>query len=219
MKRPGITRDRIINTAIELADSEGVERISMRRISGELGVQAMSLYNHVQGKEDILDGLVERVVEEMGLPDPVLPWKKALEHRAHSAHSVLVRHPWAIQLLLTRENAGPMMLRYVDATLKCLIDAGFSYEVADHAWNTMDNHIYGYTLQKVNFPFEEDDYARTAGDFLPGIPQENYPYFTALATMIYERRYSGIHSLDFGLNFILDGLERMLESGLPLESG
>jgi AcrR family transcriptional regulator len=182
----------------------------MRLIAGKLGVQAMSLYNHVANKEAIFDELVERVVGEIALPDPKYPWKEEMRNRAHSAHEVLLRHPWAIQLLMTRTSAGPVKLRYVEATLACLAEAGFSYETADHAWNTMDSHIYGYTMQESTFPFEESSYSDAAQEFLPGISAEEYPHFIRLATMIGEARYSGVHDFDFGLNFILDGLERLL---------
>jgi AcrR family transcriptional regulator len=209
-RRRDLTKEKIVDKAFSLADEVGVDRISMRMIAGELNVKAMSLYNHVAGKEDILDELVERVVGEMSIPSPELHWKEAMRIRAHSAHDVLLCHPWAIQILMTRTNTGPVKLKYVDATLAFLVEAGFDYGIADHAWNAMDNHIYGYTLQESTFPFEESSYSDVAREFLPGIPTEQYPYFTKLASLIIERRYSGVHDFDFGLNFILDGLERLL---------
>jgi AcrR family transcriptional regulator len=180
----------------------------MRKIAGELGVRAMSLYNYVAGKEQIIDGLVELVVDEFEIPNLGEDWKVAMRRRARSAHKALRHHPWAIIALMNRRHAGPVMLRYVDATLACLRHAGFSYEVADGAWNAMDNHIYGFTLQEVNFPFQPADYPGTAREFLPKVATQEYPHFTELATMIMEGRYSGLHDLEFGLNLILDGLER-----------
>lgn len=211
LSKGNLNRAGILDAALRLADQNGVEALSMRSLAADLGVKAMSLYNHVANKEDIFDGLVERVIGEIDVPDLNDDWRFAMRRRAESAHRTLLRHPWAILILLTRSNAGPVMLRYVDATLGCLRKAGFSYEIADHAWNAMDNHIYGYTLQEVNFPFKESAYADTAREFLPLIPQEEYPYFTELATLIMERRYSGVHDLDFGLNLILDGLEKYRE--------
>ncbi len=215
MKAPRghLNKKRILDAALRLADASGAEALSMRNIAEELGVKAMSLYNHVSNKEELLDGLVERVIEEIDPPDINAEWKQAMRYRAKSAHRALSRHPWAILILLTRSNAGPVMLRYVDATLGCLRKAGFSYEIADHAWNAMDNHIYGYTLQEVNFPFEESGYSQAAQEFLPRIPKAEYPYFTELATLIVEKRYSGVHSLEFGLDLILDGLERYRDAG------
>ncbi|MDF1569263.1 MAG: TetR/AcrR family transcriptional regulator C-terminal domain-containing protein [Spirochaetaceae bacterium] len=209
-RRRDLTKEKIVNKAFSLADEIGVDRISMRLIAGKLGVQAMSLYNHVANKEDIFDELVERVVGEMALPDPNHPWKEGMRNRAHSAHDVLLQHPWAIQLLMTRTSTGPVKLSYVEATLACLIGVGFNYETADHAWNAMDSYIYGYTMQESTFPFEESSYSDTAQEFLPGIPAELYPHFIRLATMVGEGLYSGVHDFDFGLNFILDGMERLL---------
>jgi AcrR family transcriptional regulator len=182
----------------------------MRKIANELGVQAMSLYNHVANKDEIVDGLVELIVGEIALPSLDDSWKAAMMHRGNSAHTVLLRHPWAIMALITRSTAGHRTLAYVNATIGCLKEAGFSYELANQAWNAMDNHIYGFTLQESNFPFEPPDYAGTAREFLPSIAAEQYPYFTALATMIMEGRYSGLHDFEFGLKLILDGLERHL---------
>jgi hypothetical protein len=149
------------------------------------------------------------------VPNPRDEWKTAMRQRAASAHEVLLRHPWAITPLLTRTNAGPVMLRYVDATLGCLVEAGFSYELADHIWNAMDNHIYGFTLQKASFPFRESEYADTAREFLAGIDTEKYPYFTELTTLVMERRHSGVHDLQFRINLILNGLERYLNRNEP----
>lgn len=208
LPRGNLNRDRILDAAFRLADRNGVDSLSMRSLGADLGVKAMSLYNHVVNKEDILGGLVERVVKEIEVPDISKDWKLAMRRRANSAHQTLRQHPWAIPLLLTRSNAGPVMLRYINATLGCLRKAGFSYEIADHAWNAMDNHIYGYTLQEINFPFEDSSYAETAREFLPHIRQEDYPYFTELATLIMKKQYSGIHALEFGLDLILDGLEK-----------
>jgi len=209
--RQPLRRDRILSAALHLADQEGVDSLSMRNLAGKLGVQAMSLYNHVANKDDILDGLVELVVAEIEIPRLEDDWKVAMRRRAESAHQVLLRHPWAIMAMMTRANAGPAMLRYVDATIGCLIRAGFSYETADHAWHTMDNHIYGFTLQEVNFPFREPDYADTAREFMSKTTTDAYPYFTTLATLVMDRAYSGVHDLSFGLDLVLDGLERYLE--------
>lgn len=205
--RSPLSKDRVLSTALHLADRSGIHSLSMRKIAAELDVQAMSLYNHVANKDEILDGLVELVVAEIEIPSLDDDWKVAMRRRGLSAHEVLLRHPWAIITLITRTSAGPKMLRYIDATLGCLRKAEFSYEIADHAWNAMDNHIYGFTLQEVNFPFEEAEYADTAREFLPLINTKDYPYFTELATLVMQRRYSGMHDFEFGLNLILDGLE------------
>lgn len=214
-KKP-LSRKRILHAALDLADSGGNEAVTMRRVAANLGVKAMSLYNHVANKEALLEGVLELVVEEFDLPKLTDPWKDAMRRRGRSAYRTLKKHPWAIQGLMTSRTAGPNMLRYVDATIGCLVEAGFSYEVADHAWHAMDNHIYGFTLQEESFPFDEDEYADAAREYLPQIAVEEYPYFTKLATLVMNKTYSGVHNFEFGLEMILVGLERYrLETGSP----
>jgi AcrR family transcriptional regulator len=204
-----LSRERVLQVAMRMADGDGVEALSMRKIAQELGVQAMSLYNHVANKDDILDGIVDMVVAEIELPDPKIDWKTAMRRRAISAHGVLLRHPWAAMAMISRVNVGSAMLRYIDATLGCLREAGFSFETADHAGNAIDNHIYGFTLQELNFPFEPGEYAQQAKNFISYIPPEKYPYMNRLSHYVIEGRYDGLHDFEFGLDLILDGLERL----------
>ncbi|MGB3296099.1 MAG: TetR/AcrR family transcriptional regulator [Phormidesmis sp.] len=201
-----------MRTAIRLADEGGIEVLSMRKLAQALGVKAMSLYNHVANKDDILDGIVDIVVSEIEVPDLTTHWKTAMRQRATSAHSVLLRHPWATMPLVSRINVGPAMLRYVDATLGCFIEAGFSAEMADHAWNVIDSHIYGFTLQELNFPIAATEYSATAADYLPMIPADKYPYMNRLTHYVIEGSYDGLHEFEFGLELILDGLDRLRET-------
>lgn len=210
-KRPALTRERILRTAISLANTSGLNSLSMRKLGHELGVEAMSLYNHVGNKEELLDGMVDQVVSEIEPPSIGGDWKAAMRQRATSAHAVLMRHPWATMLIVSRANVGPAMLRYVDATIGCLREAGFSFAMADHAWNALDNHIYGFTLQKLNFPFEPEEYADAAQEFLPMIPADQYPYLNGMSQQIIDRKHDGLHDFEFGLNLILDGLEQLLK--------
>jgi AcrR family transcriptional regulator len=206
-----LNRIRILEAALRLADIGGLESLSMRKLAGELGVKAMSLYNHVANKDDIIDGIVDLVVGEIEVPSLRDEWKTAMRRRANSARQVLLRHPWATIPLVSRVNAGPAMFRYVEATIGCLREAGFSLQDADRAWNAMDSHIYGFTLQELNFPFEATEYAETARNFLPRIPAHEYPYFSRLAQLVAEGGYSGVHDFNFGLELILEGLERYRE--------
>jgi AcrR family transcriptional regulator len=207
-----LSRERILHAAIRLADEEGIESLSMRKLAQVLGVQAMSLYNHVANKDDLLDGIVDRVVGEIEVPSFEADWKTAMRRRATSAHAVLLRHPWATMPLVSRVNVGPALLRYVDATLGCLVEAGFSFEMADHAWNAIDSHIYGFTLQELNFPFEAAEYSEAAKNGLSLIPADKYPYLNQLTHWVMEGRYDGIHDFEFGLELILDGLDRFREN-------
>jgi AcrR family transcriptional regulator len=203
-----LSRERILHAAIRLADEGGIESLSMRKLAQVLGVQAMSLYNHVANKDDLLDGIVDRVVSEIEMPSLETDWKTAIRRRAISAHAVLLHHPWATMPLVSRVNVGPAMLRYVDATLGCLVEAGFSFEMADHAWNAIDSHIYGFTLQELNFPFEAAEYSEAAKNGLSLIPADKYPYLNQLTHYVIEGRYDGLHDFEFGLELILNGLDR-----------
>jgi AcrR family transcriptional regulator len=194
-----------------LADEGGIEALSMRKLAQELGVKAMSLYNHVADKDDLLNGIVDIVVGEIEVPVLDIDWKTAMRRRATSAHEMLLRHPWAAIALMSRMNVGPAMLRYIDATLGCLREAGFSFEMADHAWNAIDSHIYGFTLQELNFPIRETDYSEAAAIGLALIPADKYPYMNQLTHYVMDGRYDGIHDFEFGLELILNGLDIALE--------
>ena len=211
--RAPLTRERVLRAALELADESGIEALSMRKLGQRLGVEAMSLYRHVANKDDVLDGIVDLVAAEFEPPPPGTYWKAAMRQRAVSANRALMRHPWATLLILSRINVGPAMLRYLDATIGCLRAAGFSYAEADDAWNALDSHVYGFTLQTQNFPCEPREYAATAKEYLPRIPAETYPHLRAMSEEVAEGRHDGLNRLDFGLDLLLDGLERMMQAG------
>ena len=206
--RAPLSPQSVLGAALRLADERGLEALSMRNLAQALKVEAMSLYNHVSNKEHILDGLVELVVSEHEVPVPGGDWKAAMRQRARSAHSVLMRHPWATMLFVSRVNVGPNMLRYVDATLGCLREAGFSYALADHAWTALDAYVYGFTLQKLNFPLVPSEYAKAAKQFLPMIPVEQFPYLHGMSQEVIAGRHDGMHDLDFGLELLLDGVAK-----------
>lgn len=211
MTKKPLNRTKILHAAIKLADRSDIQTLSMRKLAESLGVQAMSLYNHVSNKEDVLDGMVDVIAGEIDLPDIQADWKSSMRQRANSARSVLLRHPWATSLIVSRINIGPNMLAYVNATLGCLFEAGFSYKIADQAWNALDSHIYGFTLQEQNFPLEPSEYANAAEAYLDLIPVEEYPYLNALARQVIDGKHNGMQEFEFGLELILEGLERLLE--------
>ena len=204
-----LSRERILQVALRLADDEGIAALSMRKLAQELGVKAMSLYNHVANKDDILDGIVDMVIAEISLPSLNTDWKTTMQQRATSAHAALLRHPWATMEIVSRVNVGPAMLHYVDATLGCLVEAGFSFEMADHAWNAMDSHIYGFTLLELAFPFEAAEYTSVAQEYVAMIPATKYPYLNRLTHSVMDGRYDGLHNFEFGLDLILNGLDRL----------
>ncbi|MCP5024449.1 MAG: TetR family transcriptional regulator [bacterium] len=209
-RRKPLSKERVLSVALDLADETGLDSLSMRRLGQELGVQAMSLYKHVANKDDILDGIVDLVAAEIELPGIGGDWRIAMQKRATSAHRVLMRHPWATMLIVSRANVGPAMLRYVEATIGCLHTAGFSYAMADHAWNAIDAYVYGFTLQKLNFPFQPEEYAEIAKAYLPSIPVEKYPHLNGLSCQVIEGKHDGVQEFEFGLDLILDGLAKLL---------
>ena len=208
--RPPLSKERVLQAAVRLADEIGIDSLSMRKLGQSLGVEAMSLYKHVANKDAVLDGIVDIVAGEIEVPTVGGDWKRAMRGRAISAHEVLLRHPWATLLIVSRANVGPAMLRYVDATIGCLREAGFSYPMADRAWNAIDNHIYGFTLQELNFPFEPDEYADVAETFAAQTPMDDYPHLNGLAQEMIAGRHDGLQDFAFGLDIILAGLEKAL---------
>ncbi len=205
-----LSRERVLASAVALADAEGLKALSMRKLAQQVGVEAMSLYNHVKNKDDLLGGIVELVVEEIDVPEIGGHWKQEMRRRCVSAHEVLMRHPWATMLIVSRANVGPASLRYVDATIGCLREAGFSWAMTDHAWNALDSHTYGFTLQKLNFPFDPDEYAEQAEHYVAEIAMAPYPHLNAMAQEVMEGNHDGLNTFEFGLDLLLDGLERML---------
>jgi AcrR family transcriptional regulator len=212
VRRTPLSREKVLRAALKMADKGSIDSISMRKLAQTLKVEAMSLYNHVSNKEEILDGLVELVASEIDLPVTGGSWRSAMRDRAISAHTVLMRHPWATMLFVSRVNIGPNMLRYVDATIGCLREAGFSYPMADHAWTALDAYVYGFTLQKLNFPLDPSEYAPAAKQFLPLIPVERFPYLRGMSEEVIAGRHDGLHQLELGLDLLLDGLETMRRS-------
>lgn len=213
-RRTPLTTERVLRAALRMADRDGLDSLSMRNLAQALKVEAMSLYNHVANKEKILDGLVELVVSEIEVPAIGGDWRAAMRQRARSAHAVLMGHPWATMLFVSRLNIGPNMLRYVDATIGCLRAAGFSYPLADHAWTALDAYLYGFTLQKLNFPLDPAEYAPAAAQFLPLIPVEQFPHLNGMSQEVIAGRHDGMHQLDLGLELLLDGLEKMRRASL-----
>jgi AcrR family transcriptional regulator len=208
--RAPLSRDRVLSTAVSLADRGGLESLSMRKLAVALRVEAMSLYHHVASRDDLLDGMVERVVSEIEAPEPGVQWKQAMRRRAISAHDVLRRHPWATALLMSRVNVSHAMLHYIDATVGCLRQAGFSIAMADRAWNALDCYVYGFTLHEQKFPVEPEEYASAAQHFLPMLSPEKYPYMREMAEKVVDGSHDGRMDFGFGLELILDGLERLL---------
>jgi AcrR family transcriptional regulator len=209
--RARVTRERVLRAAIALADQSGLESLTMRRLGQEVGVEAMSLYNHVANKDDILDGIVDLVLSDIDVPPTGTHWKTAMRHRSMSAHEILLAHPWAPVLIMSRFNIGPGMTRYLDATLGRLREGGFSIEGALDAWHTLDSHLYGFTLQQLNLPFDADEAPKVSADVLGQLPADQYPHIVEIITEV--MRSGRKEDFEFGLDLILDGLEKTLDRG------
>ncbi|HEY4844735.1 MAG TPA: TetR/AcrR family transcriptional regulator [Candidatus Dormibacteraeota bacterium] len=213
-RRASLTRERILRSAISLADRDGIESLSMRKLGHELGVEAMSLYNHVRNKVDMLDGMVDVVFSEIDLPADGVDWRRAMRKRAISARQALLHHPWAIGLMESRATPGPATLRHHDAVLGSLRTAGFSVDMAAHAYSILDGYVYGFTLTELTLPFGNSEgtagVAEIAGNIMEGFRPGEYPY---LAEMAVDRAmkpgYKYGDEFEYGLDLILDGIERV----------
>jgi AcrR family transcriptional regulator len=215
---PNLSRERILVAALAIVDAEGMEALSMRRLARDLSVQAMSLYNHITNREEIIDALVEVVIEEMGAPDLAVPWIEAVRRQALATHEVLVRHPWAAMMIMSRVNVGPARFRLVDRMIGCFVNAGFSLAAADAAANLVDSFTYGYTLQEVTFPLTEGTYREVAEAYIDQIPEERYPYLRRMAGAVMDGSYSGVHDFTFGLDLMLAALAASSPGKLPSRS-
>ena len=209
-RRQPLTRERVLQAALSYADTHGIDSLSMRKLGEVLQVEAMSLYKHVANKDAILDGIVDLVAGEMEAPAMGGDWKAEMRKRAQSMHAVLMRHPWATMLIVSRVNAGPAMLRYIDATIGCLREAGFPVALADHAWNALDSYVYGFTLVKFHFPVAPEDFGPKGEEFLPVIPPSEFPHLREMAEAVIRGHHDGINHLEWGLDVLLDGMDRAL---------
>ena len=140
-----LTRERVLKAAVALADDDGIESLSMRRLAHELGVEAMSLYNHVDNKENILGGMVDVVVDEIIEPSSESDWKTAMHQKATSARQALLRHPWAPDLIASRNEATPTVIKYIDSVIGILLRGGFSNDLAHHSLHALGSRVLGFT--------------------------------------------------------------------------
>jgi AcrR family transcriptional regulator len=208
--RSRLTRERVLRAAVALADSAGIGSLSMRRLGVALGVEAMSLYNHVANKGDLLDGMVDVVFAEIELPTDGVDWRTAMRRRAISVREALARHAWASGMLETRTSPGPATLRHHDAVLGVLRGAGFSVEMAGHAYSVLDSYIYGFAMQEANLPFDtgEETAALAQSILARGAPGE-YPHLTEFTVEhVLKPGYDYGAEFEYGLDLILEGLER-----------
>ena len=209
--RAPLSRNRVLRAGIALADEAGIDGLSMRRLGQALGVEAMSLYNHVANKDDLLDGMVEQVVAEFEPPAAGRDWRAEVRRSSRSAYDALLRHRWACPLLVTRANPSAPQLTYSDAVLGCLRAAGFSVELAHYAFHALDSHVVGFTLWQLSFPFKNQaELVELGRRFLAQLPAADYPHLAEhIRYHLEPASAEGQSAFDFGLELILDGLERL----------
>lgn len=209
--RTPLTRERILQAAVGLADREGLGALTMRRLGAELGVEAMSLYKHVANKDEILDGIIDLVIGEIEIPEPGDRWRQAMRRRAISARAVLGRHSWAIGLFETRGLLGHAVLRYLDAILGNLRSAGFSVQQAGYALWLLDSYLYGHAIQETGIPTETaDDRTAAARALLGSITSETHPHFVEIQQHALGSAFGFDEAFEFGLELILEALERLV---------
>jgi AcrR family transcriptional regulator len=206
-----LSRDRVVQAAIELADERGIGALSMRELARRLGVEAASLYNHVSGKDDILDGMADWAARQIDLPTEGVGWKDAMRRRAASAREVFARHAWASALVDSPERDSPARWEYVDGVLGILLDAGFPPVLAGKAFFCLDSYVYGFARQAVNLSMGGDtDSAEASEQVLAAVPTDVFPHLSRVLVGFATYTDDDEALFNFGLDLILDGLERML---------
>jgi AcrR family transcriptional regulator len=217
-RRP-LSRERVMRAAVDVADAEGISAVSMRRIGQELGVEAMSLYNHVAGKEAMLDAMVEQVATELmaavaplDAPDPATDWRGALRARALAAREVMLRHRWAPGVLETRTTMNLDIVRYYDGVVGILRAGGFSHDLAHHSLHALGSRVIGFSQEL----FDPGDTG--AGDASEEMLAAMATQIPHLVEMLGEVAHDDPGStlgwcddqteFEFGLDVVLDGLER-----------
>src|SRR6201995_2996995 len=207
--RTRLSRSLVLEAAVALADADGLDGFSMRRLAQDLGVVPMALYTHVANQDELLDGMVDIVFGEIEWPSIDEDWRAAMRGRPISPREALKRHGWAIEMMETR-NPGPANLRNHNAVMGCLREAGFSFENAIHAYSVQDAYIYGFALQEKTLGFQTPgDAGKAAQRRAQAIGAlDNYPYLAEIATKLPESGYDNAVEFAWGLDLILDGLDR-----------
>ena len=208
--RPPLTTEAVLRAAVGVADAGGVAAVTMRSVAKELGVEAMSLYHHVEGKEAILDGIVDLVFAEIPLSPEGEGWRAAMRHRASSTRAVLGRHSWALGMLDSRAAPGPATLRHHDAAIGVLRAGGFDLATAASALSLLDSYVYGFVLQERSLPFaSREELGDVAGGMLARMPADAFPHLTAMIDHVVQRGDDGGDEFAVGLELVLDALDRL----------
>lgn len=208
--RAPLSLDRVLAAALTMADAEGLDAVTMRRLGRDLGVEAMSLYHYVRSKDELLAGILDLALDEVELPEPDGDWKAVLRTGAISTHDALRRHPWAAALEASSIGPRPARMRFMEWALATLRGAGFQPGLTDLAYHVLDSHITGFTLWQVNMPFTtKEELVELGTRFLATLPEADYPRTAEhVRHHLSAEARDGAGTFAFGLDLILDGLER-----------
>jgi len=208
--RTPLTRDRILQAALAVADESGIEALTMRRLGQTLGFEAMSLYNHVANKDDVLDGILDLVLAETEPPSPDEEWDTAVRSSAISVHDALRRHTWAAGLLMSPGRVRPARLAYMDRLLGRLRQAGFSAETTYTTYHVLDGHIFGFSLWETSHTYTPEQAEALAARFTEEIVLDEYPHLHEHAQQHFdEGPHRHVSAFEFGLDLILEGLQKL----------
>jgi AcrR family transcriptional regulator len=213
-ERIPLSRERVLRCALDLADESGIASLTIRSLANSMGTKPMSLYYYVANKDEILDGIVDMVFDEIEPPSPVGEWRDQMHRRAHAVRRALKRHPWAVGLLETRASPGVATLRHHEATLATLRAAGFSVQMTAHAYALLDSYIYGSALQEAALPFHGPEAtSEVTSSIVKLFSHGQYPHLVEIATEhVLKPGYDFGDEFDFGLNVILEGLARSIHA-------
>jgi AcrR family transcriptional regulator len=198
---------------MRFADENGIDALSMRKLGDALGVEAMSLYNHVANKDDIIDGIVDLAMDEIELPPAGEEWEAAIRRFALSARDTFVRHPWACKLVMSRPRLSLPRMRYMDSLCRCLREAGFSADLTYLAYHTIDSHILGFMLWIQGHSIDKEQARRIADTVLRDFPWDEYPYMGEhIRQHMNEGSHQNVSTFEFKLDLILGGLKRIRDA-------
>lgn len=207
-ERAPLSRERVLGSAVAIADAGGIGSLTIRSLAQELGVKPMSVYHYVANKDEIIDGIVDLVYGEMELPSVHGGWRTEMERRCSSARDVLGRHPWAITLLQSRTAPGPATLRHLEAVIACLRGAGFSIEMTAHALALVDSYVFGFALSEAALPIHgPESVPEVAEAIMQRFSTGAYPHLLEFSTEhVVKPGYDFGEEFEFGLGLVLDAL-------------
>lgn len=211
-RRARLNRDAVLRAAVALAEDAGIDGLTMRALSQELGVVPMALYKHVANKDELIDGMVDLVFAEVEIPRGV-DWKTAMRKRAISMREALRRHRWAVGMMESRVRPGPANLRHHNSVMACLREAGFSFKTTVHAYSALDSYTYGFALQEKTMPFETPEQsgqvAQKQLSMQSASAVDEYPYLVEVVVELTKAGYDAAAEFEIGLDLLLDGIEKL----------